>query len=115
MKYTESIFTNSKEILFNDDYAAFAHNVSDEGIALNAENKKIVPAGTPINDAGKVATVTEGKSDAIGILLSDADVTYGTRPGSLLSRGNIVKSKLPASFTDNEAAIIAVMPMIKLF
>lgn len=112
MKYTESMFGTPKEILYNDDYAGFAHNVNDEGVTANEEGKKIVKAGTPLNDKGKKATTTDGKSDAIGILLADVDVTYGRRPGTFLYRGCLVESKLPEALTNEEKAAL---PMIKLF
>lgn len=111
MKFTESMFGTPKEILYNDDYAAIAHQVSDEDIKANAENKKIVKAGTPIGETGKKAVVIEGKSDAIGILLSDCDVTYGSRPGSLLYRAVLVGSKLPEALTPE---VMAVLPQITI-
>lgn len=111
MKFTKNIFGTSKEILYNDDYAAFAHQISDEEITVNAEYKKIVPAGTVIGDNGKKASVSDGKSNAIGILLSDCDVTYGSRPGDLLYRAVLQGKKLPAVLTAEEQAAL---PQIKV-
>lgn len=111
MKFTKNIFGTSKEILYNDDYAAFAHQISDEGITLDAENKKIVPAGTVIDADGKKASIVDGKSNAIGILLSDCDVTYGSRPGDLLYRAVLQGKKLPAPLTAEEQTAL---PQIKV-
>lgn len=108
MKYKETIFSNKKEILkFPDHYVALAVTVDDEGIAVNENGKKIIPAGTIVG--GKTSPVltnptetvikknTQGTnaSSAEGILFYDVDVTYGKAPGAMIIHGFIAKEKLP--------------------
>lgn len=67
---------------------AFTTQVSDVGVAVNAEGKKIVPAGTilPANDA-----------TAKGILYKDVDVTHGPQPGSLIVEAYVLEARLPVA------------------
>lgn len=67
-------------------FQAFTYQISDVGVAANAEGRKIVPAGTiyPANDA-----------TAIGILLYDVDVTEGPQPGAVIVEGYVIESRLP--------------------
>lgn len=67
---------------------AFTTKVSDVGVAVNAEGKKIVPAGTilPANDA-----------TAKGILYNDVDVTHGPQPGSLIVEAYVLEARLPVA------------------
>ncbi|MCJ0932930.1 hypothetical protein MST22_17400 [Virgibacillus halodenitrificans] len=69
-------------------FQAFTKQVSDAGVAANADGKKIVPAGTvyPANDA-----------TAEGILLNDVDVTEGPQPASLIVEGYVLEARLPAA------------------
>lgn len=57
-KFVQTDYLNKKEILkFPDHYVALAVMVSDEGVSVNANGKKIVPAGTIVG--GKDAPVLE--------------------------------------------------------
>lgn len=74
--------------LASADYVAFTYQISNSGVAANAQGRKIVPAGTvwPLNDA-----------TAVGILLSDTDVTEGPQPGSVIVDGWILEARLPVA------------------
>lgn len=65
-------------------------------VVTRADGTKIVPAGAifPANGA-----------TAIGILYEDVDVTNGAMPGSVVTRGHVYKSLLPAAPV--EAAVTA--------
>ncbi|MCP3741455.1 hypothetical protein [Rossellomorea sp. BNER] len=67
-------------------YVNFTYQVSDSGVAANAEGRKIVPAGTvyPAND-----------TTAIGILFNDIDVTEGPQPGAVMVEGYVLEERLP--------------------
>lgn len=66
----------------------FTHQVSDTGVAADANGRKIVKAGTvyPKNDA-----------TAEGILYTDVDVTEGPQAGSLLVEGYVLEARLPVA------------------
>ena len=57
-------------------------------VVTRADGTKIVPAGAvfPSNDA-----------NAIGIVYEDIDVTNGAMPGSVVTRGHVYTSLLPAA------------------
>ena len=108
MKYVETTFTNSKEILkYPDHYIAIAVTVDNEGIEANEDGKKIVPKGTIVG--GKTKSVlanldepvqkknTQGVDaySAEGVLFYDVDVTYGAASGAMLIHGFIATDKLP--------------------
>nr|DAF76444.1 MAG TPA: Head decoration protein [Caudoviricetes sp.] len=59
--------------------------VSDTGVAADEYGKKTVKAGTvyPANDA-----------TAKGIVFEDVDVTYGSRPASVIIAGRIFENRL---------------------
>ena len=94
MKFTETTFVNTKEILYNDHYVAIPYDCS----ALTGDSDGIVKAGTivPANDA-----------TAIGVLLSDVDKNDDPN-GTVVIHGFIAKSKLPVAPADTVS-----IPMIK--
>lgn len=69
-------------------YTAFTYQIDDTGVTPNKQGRKIVPAGSvyPANDA-----------TAIGITLTDTDVTEGPQPGSVLVEAWILEDRLPAA------------------
>ncbi|MCY9658126.1 hypothetical protein P5G65_04840 [Paenibacillus chondroitinus] len=123
MKYTETIFTNSKkEILkFPDHYVNLAVMVDDTGIVANADGKKIVPAGTIIGNGiltdqskkAKKAVTTTGVSNAEGVLFADVDVTYGPAAGAMLIHGFIDLAKLPTAPAPEEIAALNQITFLK--
>src|SRR5690554_5414122 len=107
-KFKETTYGGTKNILkFPDHYVALAVTVSDTGVVVNADGKKIVEAGTIVG--GEAAPVlsnlnqpvtkknTQGMdaADAEGVLLNDVDVTYGPAPGAMLIHGFIKTDALP--------------------
>lgn len=114
MKFVETNYANKETILkFPDHYVGIAVQVDDTNVAVNADGKKILPAGTPVGGVGgKVLedesllvekknddTVAAGETgaavDAEGILLEDVDCTHGEGQGTMLIHGFIDISKLP--------------------
>ncbi|WP_416144911.1 hypothetical protein [Planococcus koreensis] len=69
-------------------FQSFTTQVSDAGVAADANGLKIVPAGTilPANDA-----------TAEGILLTDVDVTHGPQPGALVVEAYVISERLPVA------------------
>ena len=119
MKFSVQKAEPAKDILYlQDDYTAIAVNVSDEGVTAGTDGKKIVPAGTVIGgvleDPTQAAVAAEGGSGegavaAEGVLMHDVDVTDGEALGTMIIRGVLDGTKLPANIT---AAQKATMPMI---
>ncbi|KHD34416.1 prophage protein [Clostridium acetobutylicum] len=112
-KFVQTDYGNKIEILkFADHFVALNVMVDDAGVTVNADGKKIVPAGTIIgggvlaNGTGNVtikntqggATGTAGAGvDAEGVLLNDVDVTYGPASGAMILHGFVDLAKLPAT------------------
>lgn len=100
MKFVQTDYGNKKEILkFPDHYVNLAITVDDTGITVNADGKKIVPAGTIIGggfltDDTKLA-VKSNDENAEGVLFNDTDVTYGPASGAALIHGFLALDKLP--------------------
>ena len=83
MKFTETTFVNSKEILANDHYVAIPYDCS----ALSSlATDGVIKAGTiiPANDG-----------TAKGVLLTDVKLAENPN-GSIVIHGFIQSSKLPA-------------------
>lgn len=109
----------AKDILYLlDDYTAITVNVSATGVTAGDDGKKIVPAGTVIGgvleDPTQAAVAAEGGSGegavaAEGVLMHDVDVTDGDALGTMIIRGVLDGTKLPANIT---AAQKATLPMI---
>lgn len=103
-KFVSKSYGNHKEILkFPDHYVALAVTISDEGVKVNEDGKKIVPAGTILGGKdgsilAKEDTVAVAKNTAIGaegVLFRDVDVTYGNASGAMIIHGFIDLDKLP--------------------
>ena len=119
MKFSVQNAEPAKDILYLlDDYTAIAVNVSDEGVTAGTDGRKIVPAGTVIGgvleDPTQAAVAAEGGSGegavaAEGVLMHDVDVTDGEALGTMIIRGVLDGTKLPANIT---AAQKATLPMI---
>ena len=109
----------AKDILYLlDDYTAITVNVSATGVTAGADGRKIVPAGTVIGgvleDPTQAAVAAAGGSSegavaAEGVLYHDVDVTDGDALGTMIIRGVLDGTKLPANIT---AAQKATLPMI---
>jgi hypothetical protein len=69
-------------------FQSFTTQVSDSGVEVGEDGRKVVPAGTvyPANDA-----------TAQGILLNDVDVTEGPQPGALIVEAYVIEERLPAA------------------
>lgn len=103
-KFLVTDYGNMSEILkFPDHYVALAVTVSDEGVEVNEDGKKIVPAGTILG--GKDGSIL-AKDDVLavknnealgaeGVLFRDTDVTYGPASGAMIIHGFIDANKLP--------------------
>lgn len=90
MKFTQTEYANSKEILKNDHYVAIPTPVLAAG-GVEEDGKKVVKAGAILDATGKV--VNDGT--AVGVLLHDVDVTYGDANGTLVIHGFINGNNLP--------------------
>ncbi|MEG0258719.1 MAG: hypothetical protein RR595_08505 [Lysinibacillus sp.] len=86
MPYVKGI-TNYNRINFlaSSKVQSFTTTVSDVGVDIDANGKKIVRAGSilPANDA-----------TAKGILYNDVDVTHGPQPGALIVEAYILEERL---------------------
>ncbi len=89
MPYVKPIQTAERvNFLASSKVQAFTTQVSDAGVAADANGKKIVKAGTilPANDA-----------TAQGSLYTDVDVTNGPQPGSLIVEAYVLEARLPVT------------------
>lgn len=109
MKFKQTNYGNNIEILKYgvQDYISRPIMVSATGITANEDGKKIVKAGSILNNAGVI--VNDGSAE--GVLLWDVDVTYGDAPGSLVMFGFIDGTKLPNKEISSNA--MAAMKLIK--
>lgn len=96
--------TEQINFLASAKYVAFTRQIDDTGVVANAQGRKIVPAGTvyPANDA-----------TAIGITLTDTDVTEGPQPGSVLAEAWIIEERLPVSVEADAKTALAANSKIK--
>lgn len=99
-------YGNSQEINFlaSAKVVSATYQISNAGVAANAQGRKIVPAGTvyPANDA-----------TAIGITYTDTDVTEGPQPGAVLIEAWILEDRLPAPVSAEAKTALAASSGIK--
>ena len=115
-------YGTAKDILYLlDDYTAITVNVSATGVTAGSDGKKIVPAGTVIGgvlaDPTQAAVAAAGGSGegavaAEGVLMHDVDVTDGDALGTMIVRGVIDGTKLPANITANQKATLPMITVI---
>lgn len=88
MPYVKKETAERINFLASARYQNFTEQISDVGVAADAEGRKIVPAGSiwPANDA-----------TAKGILFSDVDVTEGPQPGAVMVEGYVLEARLPVA------------------
>lgn len=87
-------YTSGVDILFNlDPFTARPIMIDEDGVTANAEGKKIVKAGTPVDVDGKIVA-TADNATAKYLVLTDVDVTHGPREGSGLYRGTVNADKM---------------------
>ena len=94
MKFSQSTVVAGKEILYNDHYAAIPYDCTSlTSLATN----NVIPAGTliPSNDG-----------NAIGVLLSDVDLTANPN-GTVVIHGFIKQASLPTA--PSSAAVTALI------
>jgi hypothetical protein len=104
MKFVQTDYAGTKNILrFPDHYVAVPVTVDDTDIALNEDGKKIVPAGTIVGGVGgkvlddpdAIKVAHKNDAGAEGVLLNDADVTYGPCGAAMIIHGFPATGTLP--------------------
>lgn len=114
-KFIENKYGNTKNIVkFPDHYVNVAVTVSDVGVTVDENGKKVVPAGTILGGGvlenptalAVKATTEDDVSNAEGVLFHDVDVTHGSAPGAMLIHGFVNLNKLPTEPTDEEKAAL---------
>lgn len=71
--------------------------IAQSGATTLSNGTKYVKAGTLYSVT--TGTGTEAVTDYIGFVYEDVDVTTGNMPGSVVTKGEVVESKLPAVLT----------------
>ena len=122
MNFVTKSYGTPKDILYIlDDYTAITVNVSATGITAGDDGRKIVPAGTVIGgvleDPTQAAVIAEGGSSegavaAEGVLMHDVDVTAGDALGTMIIRGVLDGTKLPADITANQKATLPMITVV---
>lgn len=122
MELTTKSYGAPKDILYIlDDYTAITVNVSATGVSAGTDGRKIVPAGTVIGgvlaDPTEAAVAAAGGSGegavaAEGVLMHDVDVTAGDALGTMIIRGVLDGTKLPANITANQKATLPMITVV---
>lgn len=118
MKFENTAYEAEKDILFLlDDYTAITVNVSATDVTAGADGRKIVPAGTVIGgvleDPSEGAVEADGDTVAAeGVLMHDVDVTDGDSIGTMIIRGVLDGTKLPADITEEQKATLPMITVI---
>lgn len=97
--------------------------VDDTGVTADSRGRKIIKAGTPLTGdldnrttaftAAKAGSTTE-KSDAVGVLLHDVDVTTGDANGTLLIFGFVNTNRLDTATKAKITSYVKeALPLIK--
>lgn len=102
-KFEITHYGDPPTILKHTPFEAIPWTVPADGVAADANGRKIVPAGTilPANDA-----------TAKGVLLSPADVTYGDAAGAIVVNGYIDLAKVTDAGLAPTAEAKTAMPKV---
>lgn len=114
MKVTYREFGSGINVVSNEHFVAIPYHVDFSEVTEIAYGEvKVVKAGTSMAKNGIKATVTEGKSNAIGILMHDV---YDDNPNtSLIVHGFVDKAKAEKNTGETyDEATLAALPMIQL-
>lgn len=122
MELKTTSYGTAKDILYLlDDYTAITVNVSATGVTAGDDGRKVVPAGTVIGgvlaDPAQAAVAAAGGSGegavaAEGVLMHDVDVTDGDALGTMIVRGVLDGTKLPANITANQKATLPMITVV---
>ena len=114
-------FNMTPEILASEHFVSFTGTLSGTGVTADDEGRKIVPAGSLVDEDGALVTVEENalSGDPIGVLLDDVEVTYGDQPAPLLVEGYVYGERLKLgedveTTAANLALVTAALPEVKL-
>lgn len=114
---------NVNQILFAPDMRVGVGIVVDETAGTSdGAGKKIVKAGTPLTGsldarttAFTAAATADGKSNAVGILEHDVDVTDGDANGSLIIFGFVNTNRIDATTKAKlTSAVKAAVPLVTM-
>lgn len=98
MKVKTTNYANTAEVLkYAEHYIGVAVMVSDTGVTVNSDGRKIVSAGTLVGGTASGAVSADNSATTEGVLLHDTDVTYGNAPGTMVIHGFIDLTKIPAA------------------
>ena len=114
-------YANKNQILFAVEHQVSMGVVVDKTCGISENGRKIAKAGTPVTGslddrktAFTPAVTTTGKSNAVGVLLHDVDVTDDENNGAVLLFGfvntNRIDDTTKAKITDE---VKTALPMIK--
>lgn len=93
MNLTTKTYGEDINILGSAHYIVKSCTVSDTGVVVDAEGRKIVPKGSLVDADGVIAN----DATVVGILFKDVDVTNGSQEGSLIEHGVVLVDRLPVA------------------
>lgn len=110
-------YENDMEILVTKkNLVTFSGTVASAGVETNSEGKKIVKAGSFIDDTGAVVKPNEANFNGtpVGILYKTVDVTNGDSPASIIVEGYLREDRVFDGFQEGaKTAAKAKVPNIK--
>ena len=121
MAITKETYGTDKNILIAPENAlTFSCMVANTGITADSNGKKILKAGSPLagdlQDRDTAFTLGD-KTDSVGVLLHDVDVTAGTENATIVVAGSVDLLKLDeataALITDDVVAKLANIVFVK--
>lgn len=110
MKITKRVFGSGINVLSNEHFVSVPYTVDFDKVTA-VDGIKEIKGGTPMAAGGVKATITDGKSNAIGILMHDV---YDDRPATaLIIHGFIDKKKAEKNTGETYGAeTMSALPMI---
>ena len=101
-----SFIQNETNIGYKPGYFLAHEECVRETVEVAADNAQVItrPNGAKYVPAGAVIPSNDG--NAKGILYEDVDVTTGNMPGSLVTKGVIYESRLPAAIAGAAKAVL---------
>lgn len=94
MEVKKTVYNIEDTILYNlDPYVGKSIMISDNGVAADANGRKIVKAGSIVNKDGEIVA----DNTARYVVLQNVDVTAGPRAATGIYRGTVHVRKLPVA------------------
>lgn len=110
-------YKSSKTILKTEEgLIAWTHTVQNDGVEVDRDGHKHLDCGYFLDKDGKISELSGGTGGAaVGILLTDTDVTFGPQDCALAVEGHFYIERLVVGAEKGYADVVEALPNIQFY